>query len=63
MAHTIRLTIEVVLERSQGKFASRDEMTEALIDEIEQSDPGTLYGLGADGESEYEIVEWNVEEA
>jgi hypothetical protein len=44
--------IEVEIERESGKFASREEIGEKLIEAIEQAD---LSGLGADGDSEYVI--------
>ncbi len=63
MSHKFKLTVTVELTRTEGKFASRDEMIEALRDEIEGMDPGEIYGLGADGESTYEITSWEVDEA
>lgn len=63
MSHTIKLTVTIELERIEGKFASRDEMTEALIDELEGMDPGEIYGLGADGDTSYSIANWEVGEA
>lgn len=49
----MRFKIEVEVERVTGKFAGRDEIEEILVSAIEEAD---LYGVGADGESEYEIV-------
>lgn len=63
MAHTFTLTVNVELQRTQGKFASRDDMIGALIEELEGMDPGSIYGLGADGDSEYEVTSWTVDEA
>lgn len=60
MTHRIRVTIDVELERIQGKFASRSEMAEAIIDELEGADPGSIYGIGADADSDYEVVGWDV---
>ena len=48
-----RFTIEVEVERVEGKFAPRDEIADALISACEDA---SLYGLGADGASEYEVV-------
>jgi hypothetical protein len=63
MAHTFKFTVTVELERESGKFASRDEMAEAIRDEIEGADPGSVYGIGADGESSYTVNSWEVEDA
>lgn len=60
MSHKFTITLHVELERSEGKFASRDDMEEALTEEIESADPGYLYGLGVNGESSYEVVSWEV---
>lgn len=54
-----RLAVDVELERTSGKFASRDELAEALIAELDV-DPGSIYGVGADGESEYDVTGWEV---
>jgi hypothetical protein len=50
-------TVTVQVERSEGKFASRDDMGEQIRDCLEQADPGQL-----DGENGgiYETVEWEV---
>jgi hypothetical protein len=63
MAHHFTFTVTVELERESGKFASRDEMAESIIGEIESMDPGYVSGIGADGDSEYQITNWEVEEA
>lgn len=55
MAHTF--TIEVTVERVAGKFAPRDEIADALATAVEDAD---LYGLGADGESEYNVEDVSV---
>jgi hypothetical protein len=61
MAHTFTFTVRVELSRESGKFASRDEMAEALRDELEG--PGSVYGIGADGDSTYTVESWDVEDA
>ncbi|MFD5864377.1 hypothetical protein ACFWGP_05460 [Agromyces sp. NPDC127015] len=63
MAHRFTFTVTVEVERTTGKFAARDEMADAIREELEGSDPGGLYGLGADGESEYDVTSWEVDEA
>jgi len=62
MAHTFTFTATVELEREQGKFATRDEMAEA-IEWLEGADEGSVYGIGADGDSTYNTTLWEVEQA
>lgn len=62
MAHRFTFTVEVELERTEGKFASRDEMAEAIIDMLEGAEDG-VYGIGSDGDSNYEVSNWEVSEA
>lgn len=57
MAHTFKVEIEVEVERIEGKFASRDEIAEAIQEALASAGEGdSLSGIGADGTSEYEIV-------
>lgn len=53
-------TVEVEVERVQGKFASRDEIAEQLREAVKGADPGSVDGVGADGDSEYEVTSWEV---
>jgi hypothetical protein len=53
-------TVKVTVERESGKFASRDEIAEELRQAIEYADPGSVSGVGADGDSEYAVTEWEV---
>ena len=62
MAQHFTSTLTVDVNRTSGKFASRDEIADAIIDELNSADPSSLYNLGADGESEYEIESWEAEE-
>lgn len=62
MSHRFTFTVEVELERTEGKFASRDEMAEAIIDMLEGAQED-VYGIGADGDSSYEATSWEVSEA
>lgn len=62
MAHTISLTVTFTLEREEGKFASRSDMADALIELVESSlDGEAIYGLGADADSTYEITDINAD--
>lgn len=59
MTFSFHVTVE--LERESGKFASRDDIEQAIRDHLENSDIGTVDGVGSDGESVYTVTEWNVE--
>jgi hypothetical protein len=54
------LTVNVSVERTEGKFATKAELTEAIIEAIEQADPGTLEGENG---GQYEVTTWDVSEA
>lgn len=54
MPTNFTIVINVSCEKTQGKFVGKDELMEACVEEIQE--PGTLYV----DESEYEIVEWDV---
>ena len=57
MAHTFKVELEIVVERIEGKFASRDEIADAINEALASVAEGdSLSGIGADGTSEYEIV-------
>ena len=58
MKFTFTLTVEV--ERVSGKFAPKDEIEQWLLDEIVSADPGEVSGVGADGDTEYEVISWEV---
>lgn len=53
-------TVEVEVERTQGKFAAKDEIGAVIQEMIEGANEGMVDGVGADGESEYEIIDWSV---
>lgn len=63
MAHHFAFTVRVTVERTEGKFAARDEIADALRDELEGAQPSEIYGLGADGASTYEVTDFEVEDA
>ena len=63
MAHRFTVILEVEVERTEGKFASRDEIAEAIQEALAHVREGeSLSGLGADGTSEYEIISSEVAE-
>lgn len=62
MAHRFEFKVIVTVERVEGKFASRYEIADALRDEIENSQPYGVEGLGADGMSSYEVSDFEVED-
>ena len=56
----ITITVEIEVERVSGVFTSKDEITESIVEEIESANPGSVSGVGANGDSEYEITDWSV---
>lgn len=58
MAHTFTFTVEVTLEREQGKFVSREDMASELEQAISDADPGSVDVE----ESTYNVVGWDVTE-
>jgi hypothetical protein len=59
MVFEFKITLEV--ERTQGKFASREEIAECAIEQLEGAEP-YIGGIGADGETEYDVTLFEVEE-
>lgn len=57
----LNFTITVEVEREEGKFASRDDIEAFIRDHLDDSDPGTVDGVGADGTSVYQVTEWSVD--
>lgn len=53
-------TILVEVEREQGKFATREEIGEQILETLEAADPGQVDGIGADGDSVYTTITWDV---
>jgi hypothetical protein len=53
-------TVTVSVERTQGKFESRDTIGAAITDALEGADPGSITG---DNDGEYQVTDWIVEEA
>lgn len=60
MAHRFKFTVEVTLERSEGKFASRDEMIEAIVEWLDQANQDSIQGIGPDSDSSYDVSDWSV---
>jgi len=52
-------TINVQVERMEGKFATRDELGEQILEALESCDPGSLEGENG---GQYETVSWEVTE-
>lgn len=62
MAHHFEFNVSVSLERLEGKFASRSDMEDALVEIIEgYIDGEVLDGLGSDGETSYEVSDFSVD--
>jgi hypothetical protein len=63
MAHWFTFQVTVEVERISGKFATREEISEPIMAELESAASGAdVSGLGPDGDSEYEITDYNVNE-
>lgn len=52
-----RFEVEAEVERITGLFASREELEEEILGELESADPSQISG-GEGGE--YEVVSWSV---
>ena len=52
-------TVNVSVERSEGKFASRDELGEQIQQALDDANPDSLEGENG---GTYEITDWEVEE-
>ena len=50
-------TIEVELEKGSGKFASKDEIADKIMEDLESADPGTIF---SDDNAEFNVVQWDV---
>jgi len=55
-------TVEVEVERVEGKFASRDEISEQIFEALQSADPSSIDGVGSEGTSSYEVAGWEVTE-
>lgn len=56
----LTFTVEVHVERESGKFAPKEEIADALMEALESADPGSVDGVGADSDSSYSVVSWEV---
>jgi hypothetical protein len=50
-------TVTIEVDRVEGKFASRDELRDQLLEALEGADPGQLEG---DSGGQYETTTWEV---
>jgi hypothetical protein len=55
----IQFLVTVEVSRTEGKFASREELIEMCKESIEQADPGSLSGENG---GEYNVDTWTVDE-
>lgn len=62
MGNHAEFRIKVDWEKTGGKFAPREEIVDAIREELESANPGNIDSIGADGDSDYEITEWEVDE-
>jgi hypothetical protein len=56
----LQIIIDVEVEHVSGKFASKDEIADYLINEVEGAAPNDVSGVGSNGDSEYEVMVWEV---
>ena len=57
----VKFTVEAEVERISGKFASKDEIEGEIQQALDEANPGSVSGVGADGDSEYEVNDWTVQ--
>jgi hypothetical protein len=50
-------TVHVTIERTEGKFATKDELQEQIIEALESANPGAITG---ENDGEYEVTDWEV---
>lgn len=56
----VKLTVEVELTHVSGKFMSKEEAAEKLVDELQNSDPGSIT---SDDDAEYTVDSFEVSPA
>lgn len=52
-----QFTVDVEVERSEGKFASRDELEAMILEWLESANEGTLEGENG---GQYEVTDYEV---
>jgi hypothetical protein len=57
-----KFEIEAEWDRTQGKFASREEIVTEILQWLEDANFGNVSGIGSDGDSDYDITSWEVNE-
>lgn len=63
MAMRFSFTVDVEVERIQGKFATRDEIADAIRSALEDAEHNIdVTSIGPDGDSEYEVVCCDIDE-
>lgn len=56
----LKFVVEVEVERISGKFAGKDEVAAEIEQWLSDADYGQVSGVGADGDSEYETIAFDV---
>jgi hypothetical protein len=51
--------IDIEIEKTEGKFASRDEMDEQIQEALGDANPENLTG---ENDGEYDVIQWDIEE-
>lgn len=56
----LKFEIEIEVQHVSGMFAGKDEVEESIMSDLESADPGSVSNIGANGDSEYEVVSFDV---
>lgn len=51
--------VNASVERSQGRFSTREDIEEQLIEALDSANPGSITG---ENDGEYEVTDWSVED-
>jgi len=56
----IEVSVSVTLDKTEGRFASKDEIEAEVLQWLEDANGGEVSGVGVDGTSTYEVTDWVV---
>lgn len=55
-----QVVIDFALSKTEGPFVSKEDLINEMQGAMEQADPGEFGGLGANGNSCWEVSDWQV---
>lgn len=58
MSTILEFKVTIELEKSEGKFASKDELLDLMKEALEDADPGSI---SCENEGIYDTLTWDVE--